>query len=74
MTSSSVLTVIPRKPAASQSGTPLCTVHVARVCRNVWRVTPSRPAALTTFFQAPCGSSTSRAPGCHGEVKWQTSC
>ena len=36
---SSVLTVMPRKPAACQIGTPRCIIQVARVWRNVCSVT-----------------------------------
>ncbi len=56
---------------ASQIGTPFCIIHVARVWRSVCRVTPvpASSAALMTFFHAPCGSPTWRAPGWFGPVK-----
>jgi hypothetical protein len=42
---------MPRKPAASNSGTPFCASHVARVWRSVWRVTPGSFARLMTLRQ-----------------------
>jgi hypothetical protein len=43
---------MPRKPAASHTGTPRCIGQVAAVWRRVWDVTPpGRPASLTALLK-----------------------